>query len=157
MKKILFLFIAWLTFLNQSSAQVQTPAEKIVDGLKKWTTENPQEKIFVQTDREKYLVGEAIWLKLWCTIDAKPSYLSRIAYVVLNDDHGNVVEKKMYTLNDLASANGVIDLDKSIKSGNYTICAYTLWMLNYPEYVFKKAIYIYNTDYKSKTVSGSQP
>lgn len=157
MKKILFLCIAWLAFINLSSGQIRTPAEKIVDGLKKWNEENPQEKIFLQTDRDKYLSGEAIWLKMWCSLDAKPSFLSRIVYVILSDDHGNVVEKKMYALNGLASANGVIDIDKNIKSGNYTIVAYTLWMLNYPQYVFKKAIYIYNTDYKSKTASTAQP
>ena len=156
MKKLLFLLVAWL-FFNQSFAQIVAPDEKIVAGLKKWNEENPQEKIFVQTDRDKYLTGEAIWLKLWCSIDGKPSFLSRIAYVVLNDEHGNVIEKKMYALNDLASANGVIDIDKNIKSGNYTLCAYTLWMLNYPQYVFKKAIYIYNTDYKLKTAAKPQP
>jgi len=156
MKRLSFLFIAWL-FLIQSFAQVIPPVEKIVTGLKKWNEENPQEKIFVQTDRDKYLTSEAIWLKLWCSLDAKPSFLSRIVYVVLNDEHGNVVEKKMYSLNELASANGVIDIDKNTKSGNYTLCAYTLWMLNYPQYIFKKAIYIYNTDYKSKTTARSQP
>jgi len=156
MQKILFLFIAVFVVLN-NPAQLPTPDEKIIAGLKKWNEENPQEKVFVQTDKDKYLTGEAIWIKLWCTIDAKPSFLSKIVYVVLNDDKGNVVEKKMYPLNELASANGVIDVDKNIKSGNYTFCAYTLWMLNYPQYVFKKTIYIYNTDYKSKTTNRPQP
>jgi len=150
------LFIVWLAALN-ASAQIVAPDEKILAGIKKWSEENPQEKIFVQTDKDKYLTGEGIWLKLWCSIDAKPSFLSKIVYVVINDEQGKVVEKKMYPLNELASANGVIDIDKNIKSGNYTLSAYTLWMLNYPQYVFKKSIYIYNADYKVKANAKPEP
>ena len=44
---------------------------------------NPQEKVFLQTDKSSYLAGETIWMKAWCLLDDAPTYLSRILYVML--------------------------------------------------------------------------
>lgn len=127
------------------------PVDSIVTGLKQWRDNYPQEKVFVQTDREKYAAGETIWFKGWAGLDNKPTFLSRILYVVLSDSKGNVIEKKMCQLGESAAANGNFDLDRKLKSGNYIVSGYTLWMLNFPEFVFKKNIYIYGNDYKQKS------
>lgn len=153
MKILLILGIVVVLGVRNTSAQVPDPGQKIVEGLKSWSENNPQEKVFIQTDRNKYLAGESIWFKAWCSILSRPTYLSQIIYVVLSDVNGNVIEKKMYSMDSSSATNGVIDLNKDLKSGNYTISAYTLWMLNFPEFVFKKNIYIYSNDYKTKTES----
>ncbi|MDQ6756826.1 MAG: TonB-dependent receptor plug domain-containing protein [Bacteroidota bacterium] len=142
-------FFIWLFH----TSNLTDPGDKILIGLKQWHDNNPQEKIFVQTDKDKYLAGESIWLKAWCTIENKPSFLSKILYIEIADTNGNVVDKKMYPLDNLSSSNGVIDLKSDIKTGNYFLNAYTLWMLNYPQFVFKKNIFIYNSDYTSKSQS----
>ncbi len=143
-----------LVFLTPPSDDVP---QRLLVGLKQWNEQHPQEKVFIHTDRDQYVAGETIWFKAWCTVDSKPSFLSKILYVDLVDESGSVVEKKMYQLNDNSSTAGVIDLIKDIKSGNYSLNAYTLWMLNYPNYVFKKNLFIYNTDYNKKTTIKSQP
>src|SRR5687767_12229073 len=85
------------------------PSQQIITGLQQWHNNHPQEKIFVQTHKEKYFAGEQIWFKLWCTLENKPTFLSKIVYIDITDDKGNVIEKKMYQLDSTSSTNGFID------------------------------------------------
>jgi hypothetical protein len=103
----------------------------------------PQEKVFLQTDRTYYLSGETVWMKAWCTLEGGPSYLSRILYVDLVNSSGAVITKKMYRLDSLGSTPADMDIPANSPAGNYTVNAYTLWMLNFPEYVFHRSIYVY--------------
>src|SRR5882724_11821383 len=118
----------------------------------------PQEKVFLQTDRTYYLAGETIWMKAWCTLGGAPTYLSRILYVDLANSTGAVVMKKMYRLDSLGSTAADIDIPTGAGSGNYTVNAYTLWMLNFPGYVFHRSLFVYNpTDYRQKADTGYHP
>lgn len=65
--------------------------------------------------------------------------------------------KKMFQLDSLSSTGAEFDLPASIKSGNYSINAYTLWMLNFPEFVYRKNIFIYGGDYSTKVSATKQP
>ncbi|HEX6915818.1 MAG TPA: MG2 domain-containing protein, partial [Chitinophagaceae bacterium] len=112
------------------------------------TEEFPQEKVFVQTDRSWYVGGETIWMKAWCTLDGSPSFLSRILYVDIVNADGAVIGKKMYKLDSMASTPADFVIPYDLKSGNYRINAYTLWMLNFPDYVFSKDVFIYGSDYR---------
>lgn len=125
--------------------------------LQQFKTLYPQEKVFVQTDKERYLSGETIWMKAWCTLDGVPTFLSNIVYVDLINAEGKVVAKKMYRLDSLSSTPADIELASDLPSGNYVINAYTLWMLNFPSFIFRKPIYIYGTDYLKKRNSNLQP
>lgn len=144
-----FLLVVLTCCINKICAQAD-PGDQILVGLKKWHDSYPQEKIFVQTDKETYLAGESIWFKAWCTIENMPTFLSRILYIEISDVNGKVIEKKMYRLDSLSSADGVIDINKDLATGSYSFNAYTLWMLNYPQFVFKKNFFVYNSDYKAK-------
>jgi len=109
----------------------------------------PQEKVFVQTDKTYYFPGETIWMKAWCTVDGTPSYLSRILYIELANERGQVIKKKMYKLDSMGSTPADVDLPESLPGGNYSVNAYTLWMLNFPQFVYRRNIYVYNmNDYK---------
>lgn len=125
--------------------------------LQQFKTLYPQEKVFVQTDKERYLSGETIWMKAWCTLDGVPTFLSNIVYVDLINAEGKVVTKKMYKLDSLSSTPADIELASDLPSGNYVINAYTLWMLNFPSFIFRKPIYIYGTDYLKKRDINVQP
>jgi len=113
----------------------------------------PQEKVFLQTDKSYYFPGETIWMKAWCTLDGAPTYLSRILYVDLVNSQGEVISKKMYKLDALGSTPADLEILPAVKSGNYTINAYTLWMLNFPQFVYHRNIYIYNPAGYQKSVS----
>jgi hypothetical protein len=63
----------------------------------------------------------------------------------------------MYQLDSLSSTAASFDLPQNLSSGNYSINAYTLWMLNFPEFIYSKNIYVYGTDYKITTNSNKVP
>jgi hypothetical protein len=121
-------------------------------------TNYPQEKVFLQTDKTWYLPGETIWMKAWCALDGTPSYLSHILYVELVNDKGEVIRKKMYKLDSTSCTPADIDLPDDIKSGNYSLNSYTLWMLNFPGFIHQYPIYIYNAgDYKKALPPATPP
>ncbi|MCE3281499.1 MAG: hypothetical protein K0Q66_236, partial [Chitinophagaceae bacterium] len=117
--------------------------------LTRYNTHHPQEKVFVQTDKSYYLPGETIWMKAWCTVEGIPSYLSRILYVDLVNNRGEVVQKKMYRLDSLGSTPADLELPANVTSGTYALNAYTLWMLNFPEFIFHKELFIFGNNYNT--------
>ncbi len=129
---------------------------KAIDGLEYWYQSFPQEKIFLQIDKNQLVAGDQLWFKAWCTFNSKPSFLSKIMYVDLIDETGIVVQKKMFSMDSSASISGVFDIDTKIKSGNYRFNAYTLWMLNSPDFIAKQSLFIYGSDYINKPVNPSK-
>ena len=141
--KIFGLFL----FGNIHYNYTDTLPKKIASGLETWTANNPAEKVFLHTDKSTYLAGENIWYKAYLTLDAAPSILSKIVYVDLVDENGRVVEKQMRPIIN-GNTSGDIILPKELPTGNYSINAYSLWMLNYQPFIFKKNIKVYNYDVK---------
>lgn len=124
--------------------------EKLITHLKQWFENYPQEKVYLQMNRQQFTSGEQIWIKGWCTFRQKPSFLSRIVYVDVVDEKGKVVDKSMYRLDSLGSFYGHIDIARKWKSGNYTLRGYTAWMLNQPDYIFHQPFFVYGEDEVSK-------
>ncbi|MBO9564927.1 MAG: hypothetical protein J7621_19280 [Niastella sp.] len=144
-------------FIPAAHAQLPVLADltaKTEQGLAKFHENYPQEKVFLQTDRNYYAVGETIWMKAWATLDGKPTYLSRIVYVDLINSDGQVVHKKMYQLDSAGSTACELQLKPDLITGNYTLRAYTLWMLNFRDYIFNSEIYILGMD--RKVTNGSK-
>lgn len=147
MAKIISICLLFLTSHFLLYAQNRDYAA-LDSAMSKQRNEYPQEKVFVQTDKSYYLADESIWMKAWCTTIEGPTYLSNILYIELTDSKGKVVAKKMYKLDSLGSTAADMNIPASVPSGNYSLNAYTLWMLNFPEFVFRKNIFIYGSDYK---------
>lgn len=152
MKTVIIIFL-FLPPLN--SLLAQTPGTTPDSALAAFKNNYPQEKVFLQTDKTYYFPGETIWMKAWCALDGAPSYLSRILYVDLVNTQGEVISKKMYKLDSLGSTPADIDLPEQIKSGNYTLNAYTLWMLNFPQFVYHRNIFVYNSSGYQKATPGT--
>ncbi len=125
------------------SVEAQILPENLSASLDTLDRNYPQEKTFVHTDRSIYNTEQTIWLKSYTTMDGLPSILSKIVYIDLVDGAGNVIEKRMLPVNN-GNAYGDIFLKKELPSGTYSLNAYTLWMLNFPEYIFQKKITIFN-------------
>jgi hypothetical protein len=135
--------LLFLLLLAPFFAVSQTVPEKIVAALDSFSFIQPQEKLYVQTDRDTYLSGDPVWFKALATLQEKPTVLSKILYVELVSEDGKLADKKMLKLIN-GSAHGGIDTKPSYPGGNYLIRAYTLWMLNFPEFVFEKKITLIN-------------
>jgi hypothetical protein len=141
------LLLAILSLFSVTALNGQSLSD-VDSALTRYSSISPQEKVFVQTDKTYYFPGETIWMKAWCTIDGVPTYLSRILYVDLVNSNGEVVQKKMYRLDSLGSTPCDIEIITSISTGTYAINAYTLWMLNNPEFIFRKEIFVYGRNYQ---------
>ena len=84
-----------------------------------------RERVYLSTDREIYVAGEAVWLSAWC-VDAasgRLSSFSKIAYVELHSPDAMVRTAKI-ALQDGRGA-GRLFLPASLPTGNYRLVAYT--------------------------------
>ena len=130
-----------LFVLTQYFSYSQNIPEKFVAALDSFSLNRPQEKTYLQTDRESYISGETIWFKIFATLNEKPTILSRVIYVELVNATGELLEKKMLKLKE-GTANGTIEIKTTLPSGNYYLRSYTLWMLNFPAFISEKKITI---------------
>jgi hypothetical protein len=99
-----------------------------------------QEQLAIITDRDIYITGERVWLKVsQVNIDKKsPSVISRIIYIELLDALNNpVFQLKIQT--DGSSGFSDFRLPDDLTSGSYLLRAYTGWMQNFSpdEYAYK--------------------
>ncbi|MEJ7828417.1 MAG: hypothetical protein WKF91_09485 [Segetibacter sp.] len=143
----IFKFFGFLFFANFQGNLSDTLPKKIATGLENWSNSNPAEKVFLHTDKSTYLAGENIWYKAYITLDRQPSILSKIVYVDLVDESGKVIEKQMRPITN-GTSSGDIFIPKNLPSGNYSINGYSLWMLNFQPFLFKKMVKIYNYDFQ---------
>ena len=109
------------------------------------------ERIYLQTDKQLYIVGELIWLKAYTTDAAgKLQEFSKVGYVELLSDSKPEVQVKLEIKNGVGI--GWIELPAMLETGNYRLSAYTNYMRNEGEAVFfEKMITIINPLSKKET------
>lgn len=134
-------------FFMDGYQSTDTLPNQIGAGLNSWSKNHPVEKAFLHTDKSTYLSGETIWFKAYVTLDGLPTILSKIVYVDLVDEKGKVISKQMLPITN-GGADGDLVLPKNLPTGNYAINAYSLWMLNYEPFIYRKNIRVYNYDFK---------
>lgn len=107
------------------------PVNKLIASLQKWVDTNPQEKVYLHTDKPYYAVGDTIWFKAYVTMGSrhKPSTLSGIVYVDLINERDSIQKTLKFQLTKGTSAGDLILAD-DFKEGNYRLRAYTQWMRN---------------------------
>jgi hypothetical protein len=110
-----------------------------------WFYKNyPQEKVYVQTDKDNYISGQSLWFSIYAMSFGIPSDISKIVYVELINTEGNVVAQAKLPMEKGKSEGDLILLD-SLNSGVYQLRCFTAWMLNFDEhFIFHKTIYIQN-------------
>jgi hypothetical protein len=92
----------------------------------------PIEKLLVYHDRDLYLEGDTIWLKIINTdlFSGKTIGLSSAAYVELIGPGEKMFARQKIILTNEAG-HGWIRIPENILSGNYYLRTYTSWMKNY--------------------------
>jgi hypothetical protein len=98
---------------------------------------NYQEKLSVQTDRDIYITGEQVWVKVieMNRLPGTPSDFSKVVYLELLDKSNNPVNQIKVWMTGTSGFTG-FRLSDTLSSGNYLIRAYTKWMTNYKEDLF---------------------
>lgn len=125
MKRIIVIIIGWLAVSGLQAQLVET--------------------MRVYTDKECYLAGEDLWIKV-CVTDSlsAASVPSKVAYVEIGDTKQVYAQGKI----DLQDGNGWgrIRLPQTMHTGAYQLVAYTRYMRNRPASCFpKKYIALLNT------------
>lgn len=146
MKNRIFLSLACtLVMFSADAQQTDTAAFKLKFGS--YLENSFQEKIYIHHDKDTYLAGEIIWMKVYNTeaYTNRPSAVSKVAYVeLLNAENKPVFQTKIELNNGRGS--GSIYLPVALESGKYTLRSYTNWMKNFsPDFYFHKVLAIYNT------------
>jgi len=122
---------------------------RILDRLLAYQQAYPREKVYVQTDRAQYMVGETIWLKatLFDGAAHRADSVSRVVYVdLLETDSRRIILSRLFRA-DNGHAPGEMRLPDSLAAGSYVLRAYTGWMRNFSEedYAYKPVV-IYRPD-----------
>lgn len=104
-----------------------------------------RERIYLQTDKQTYLAGELLWVKLYLTdADGIPDSFSKIGYIELVDETTAQVQVKV----EITDGTGTccLELPATLPTGYYQLIAYTRQMKNEGENVFfNKTVSIINT------------
>lgn len=110
------------------------------------------EKPYLMTDKPYYYPSDAILFKAFFNY-ISPVYrdsLSHVMHIELIDDSQNIIQSKLFPV-IAGMSNGDITLPTTIKPGNYTLRAYTRWMLNFDkQIIFSKPIRILPIDNLAK-------
>ena len=90
------------------------------------------EKPYLHTDKSYYYPNETIWFRGYIKYSAPvfKDSLSQVLYVDLIDTSKNVIASKILPI---ASGNaiGSLDVPSTVVGGDYTLRAYTRWILNF--------------------------
>ena len=88
-----------------------------------------QEYIRLITDKECYLAGEDLWMKV-CVSDAnnQPMKISKVAYIEVSDEKQVYAQAKIDLTDGWGS--GRIRLPRTMHSGTFLITAYTRYLRN---------------------------
>jgi len=138
----LFIFAGFKGF-----AQNEAALNNLQKQFNDYQQQAAQEKLFVHTDKDFFLAGEIIWFKVYAVNaqTSKPSGISKVAYIeVVDGDKKPVLQAKIRLA--MGSGNGSFQLPTSVRSGSYTVRAYTNWMKNFSaDLYFNKPVSIVNT------------
>ncbi len=118
----------------------------ITNHFNSYTEKIPQQKVYLQLDRDEYVIGSTLWYKAYVlnSKEQKPDAISANLYVELISPEKRVFMQQLLKLEN-GVANGDFPMHDTLTTGNYQIRAYTANMKNYgKDYLFSKKIRIIN-------------
>ena len=110
------------------------------------TAKHP-EKLYLHLNQPYYGAGDTMWFKAYLTdaVSHRPDTLSNFIYVDLADRRGKIIAARKIKRDSLGFAN-CLPLPDTLPAGEYTLRAYTGWMLNFePAFFFRRNINVGNT------------
>jgi len=131
---LLVLFLICNSVLQAKSSSLPIKSSENYDVLARKELSYPVEKIYIHFDRSSYFLGDDLWFKVY-VVDGITNSLtaeSKIVYVELIDPFNKIIESRVVHLENGGGA-GEFGLDVSLKSGLYTVRAYTNYMRNFDD------------------------
>ena len=142
----------WQTILDEAIKILheKTDTLDILQRILDYYKRVPKEQIYVHTDKPYYVPGDTVWFRVHL-VDAvthTPISRSRYIYVELLD---NAIDTLVQRIMVKCDSDGVfanaITLPRQLRSGCYTLAAYTQWMRNFPveRFFYKQLLVVGNT------------
>lgn len=128
-----FINISLRSVLQKTACLVSLGLSCLHSGFSQDNLQYLEESLYLQTDRELYVVGEQVWMKVY-KLDAhgnKPDNFSKVVYIELLNQSGYPVNQVKLHVPD-KSGFASFTLSDTLSSGNYLLRTYTSWMKNYP-------------------------
>ncbi|MES2849479.1 MAG: hypothetical protein V4685_10520, partial [Bacteroidota bacterium] len=105
-------------------------------------TNFPQERVYLQTDKNTYAGGETVWFKAYLTADNVAVPYSKTLYAELITDKGAVLQRRTMPV-IMSGASSDFILPDSLADTRLYIRAYTAWMLNFDSsLLYVKPLYV---------------
>lgn len=131
---LVFLMLPFYSFAQQLSPE---------DALKQFAR-YPNERIFVQFDKDEYLAGETVHYKAWVLVKSSLSYISTNLYVDWMDASRKAISSSAIPLVG-GVGEGSFAIPADLAENIYYFHAQTGWMLNFDEsQQFLQPVIIYN-------------
>jgi len=130
--KTKFPALALIALLFSTGIQAQK-LDNVLDQFESYA-ELPREVAYLHLNKSVFLKGEQIGYKAY-VMDKKNLKLSKETtnlYLTLEDKNGKMVKSDLLWLKE-GTTHGAIDIDSLFITGEYTLKAYTNWMLNFQE------------------------
>lgn len=91
----------------------------------------PKEKLHVHIDRSCYLPGDTLWFKAYMVNASShiPIRLSRYVYVELVNPENETIDRVKIRPDEMNQFHGYIPIPENLAGGNYSLLAYTRYML----------------------------
>lgn len=146
--RLWLIIIMYIPVLQHSRAQMSDSVlTEISRKLAVYTAAVPREEIFIHSDKEEYIAGEDMWMKLFVT-DRQTNRLSdksKVVYLEILDSESAPVIQKRFLIAD-GTGPGHLVLPDTMRTGIYTLRAYTNMMKNFLPYnCYVKEIAVFNT------------
>ena len=139
--------LALIIFSFSASAQTFSP-DSLAKKFHTFSTWCSPEKLYLHIDRTYFTTDETLWFEGYLSNAIKRSLVpeSNYIYVELLKEDGEAASRvKVKRTED--GFPGYLYLSESLKTGWYTLRAYTMWQLNgAPEYMFNQRIKILGAD-----------
>ena len=141
---IVAFFLSITSFIDAKPNPLHFISVEIDDSAFTDNPSYPVEKIYIHFDRSSYFLGDDVWFKVYL-VDGVTNSLtaqSKVVYVELIDTFNQIAASRVMHLKN-GGAAGEFGLDASLKSGLYTVRAYTNYMRNFDDaFYFTKKIHI---------------
>lgn len=118
--------------------------DSLLNNYSQFTELYSPEKLFIHTDKYNYVAGEYIWFRGYLANSSQKSIIPESNYIYV-EAFGDTLISRVKIKRTESGFEGNLQLPHNLKSGNYTLRAYTQWMLNYStDFMFHKEVFVIN-------------
>ncbi len=138
------LIISCFIFFTSLNVSAQEINADFLERVEKYQNQNPQELVYLHTDREVYAPGDEINFKAYIRDLYHPSSLSisKNLHIILVDQSGNVQQEKIFQLKNNQSEGG-FKLINGLMEGEHSLIGWTDGMeTGSAQNVFQKKVFI---------------